>query len=46
MPYWMSFARHLQSVDLIFLFPPNSVTHALSFSYRKNEHVLRLSLWA
>ena len=42
----MSFARHLQSVNMIFLFLLKSVTHALSFSYRKNKHVLRLSLWA
>ena len=42
----MSFARHLQSVNIIFLFLLKSVTHALSFSYRKNKHVLRLSLLA
>ena len=45
-PCWMSFARHLQSVNMIFLFLLKGVTHALSFSYRKNKHVLRLSFWA
>ena len=42
----MSFPLHLQSVNMIFLLLLKSITHTLSFSYRKNKHVLRLSLWA
>ena len=36
----MSFARHLQSVNMIFLFLLKGVTHVLRFSYRNNKHVL------